>query len=127
VIGLTLTGCTTSQSTGFPPPSGYSSWEEYNQQQVSQTTTTEASTITTTTTITTTSSTTQMEVHTEFHFDLLPIFLWLLGIVLYFLPTIIALARHHINSLAIFVVNFLTGWSFIGWVIALVWSVKRKE
>jgi hypothetical protein len=68
-----------------------------------------------------------VEVHTEFHFDFLPIFLILLGIIVYFVPTIIALTRHHINSLAIFVVNFLTGWSFVGWVIALVWSIKRKE
>jgi hypothetical protein len=49
----------------------------------------------------------------------------ILGAVVFFLPTIIAAARHHKNTLAIFLVNILTGWSFIGWVIALVWSVKK--
>jgi hypothetical protein len=72
-------------------------------------------------------TTPQISVNNEVHIDFLPIFLFILLIVLYFVPTIIALSRHHVNSLAIFVVNFLTGWSFIGWVIAMVWSVKRRE
>ena len=43
---------------------------------------------------------------------------------LYFIPTVIALARKRHNSLAIFVLNFFLGWSLIGWVIALVWAVS---
>jgi hypothetical protein len=39
------------------------------------------------------------------------------------LPTIIAAVRRAKNLLAIFLVNLLTGWTFIGWVIALVWSI----
>jgi len=42
-----------------------------------------------------------------------------------FLPTIIAVARHHRNALAIFLVNFLLGWTGIGWIVALVWSVMK--
>jgi hypothetical protein len=68
-----------------------------------------------------------LEVRPEFHFDFLPVVLCLLGLAMYFVPTIIAITRHHINALAIFIVNFLTGWTAIGWIVALVWSVKRKE
>ena len=46
----------------------------------------------------------------------------LLGPV-YFLPTIIAL--HRPNALAIFLLNFFLGWSFLGWLGALVWSVVK--
>jgi len=72
-----------------------------------------------------------MQVNPEIHIDFLPVLLFLflsaISLAIYFLPTWIALLRHHINSLAIFIVNFLTGWSLIGWVIALVWAVKKKE
>ena len=50
---------------------------------------------------------------------------FLLLLSLYFLPTIIALLRRHRNALAIFLLNFFLGWSFIGWVVALVWSATR--
>jgi hypothetical protein len=40
------------------------------------------------------------------------------------LPTIIALARRRHNTLAIFLLNFFLGWTFVGWVVSLVWSVK---
>ena len=45
---------------------------------------------------------------------------------LYFLPRIIALARGKRNGRAIFVLNLLLGWSFVGWVIALVWSMAHE-
>ncbi len=44
--------------------------------------------------------------------------------VLYFLPTVIAAARHKQNTLSIFLLNLFLGWSFIGWVVALVWAVS---
>lgn len=44
---------------------------------------------------------------------------------LYFLPTI--LGRKKRNAVAIFAVNFLLGWSFIGWVVALVWSLSAES
>ena len=47
----------------------------------------------------------------------------LFSICLYFVPTIIAVVRKQPNSLAIFIVNLLLGWTVIGWVVALVWSV----
>jgi hypothetical protein len=41
---------------------------------------------------------------------------------IYFLPTIIALARGHLSALAIFFLNLFLGWTMICWLIALIWS-----
>ncbi len=53
------------------------------------------------------------------------IIVFIIIIASYFLPTIIALLRRQPNSLAIFLLNFFLGWTFFGWVVALVWSVTR--
>jgi hypothetical protein len=45
--------------------------------------------------------------------------------ILYFLPSIIALARSKRDLLAIFLLNFFLGWSVIGWIVALVWAAKN--
>ena len=47
----------------------------------------------------------------------------------YFLPWIVATVRDHHNRGAIAVLNLLLGWTFLGWVIALVWActVVRRE
>ncbi len=47
------------------------------------------------------------------------------GTVMYFLPSIIALARSKRDLLAIFLLNFFLGWSVIGWIVALVWAAKN--
>lgn len=44
-------------------------------------------------------------------------------IPLYFLPSI--LGRNKANRTAIFALNFFLGWTFVGWVVALVWAVSR--
>lgn len=49
----------------------------------------------------------------------------LLIIVLYFVPTVIAWRRDHKNLIAIFLLNVLLGWSGIGWIGALIWSVAN--
>ena len=41
----------------------------------------------------------------------------------YFLPTIIANGNHKRNAGAILALNLLLGWTLIGWVVALVWSL----
>lgn len=48
-----------------------------------------------------------------------------LPLVMYFLPSIIALARGKRDTLAIFMLNLFLGWSVIGWVIALIWAAKH--
>ncbi len=63
------------------------------------------------------------------------IVIMLLLIVMYFLPWIIAANRNHHQTGAIAVLNIFLGWSFLGWVIALIWSLtavlptegKRRE
>lgn len=40
----------------------------------------------------------------------------------YFVPSLIALARGN-NFPAVFALNLLLGWTFVGWVVALVWSL----
>jgi hypothetical protein len=46
------------------------------------------------------------------------------GFVMYFLPSIIALARSKRDITAILLLNLLLGWTVIGWVVALIWAVK---
>ena len=58
---------------------------------------------------------------------LLLIGLILLAVFVYFLPTFVAAMRGHQNAAAIFVLNLFLGWSFVGWVVALVWSFTAVE
>ncbi|MEN0652416.1 MULTISPECIES: type VI secretion system-associated protein TagO [Hyphobacterium] len=51
----------------------------------------------------------------------------LLLLCLYLLPAIVASARRHHNAGAIFLLNLLLGWTFLGWVIALVWSATATR
>jgi hypothetical protein len=57
-----------------------------------------------------------------FHFH--PIFM-LVSLFLYFLPTF--LARKRSDFTAIFLLNLLAGWTFIGWIIALVWALSSER
>lgn len=53
---------------------------------------------------------------------------WLLGVlvqVLYFIPLIVALHREHRQTLAIGILNFFAGWTFIGWIACLVWACTQ--
>lgn len=47
----------------------------------------------------------------------------MIGIVAYFVPAIVASGRHHRNSTAIFALNFLLGWTVLGWIFSFVWSL----
>ena len=55
----------------------------------------------------------------------------LLGLVigtgLYFLPTIIAGVRKKRNLISIGLLNFLLGWTVIGWIIALIWAFAHED
>lgn len=44
------------------------------------------------------------------------------ALAFYFLPTIIG--RNKSFAMQLFILNLLLGWTFLGWVIALVWSFK---
>jgi hypothetical protein len=47
-----------------------------------------------------------------------------LGFAMYFLPSIIALARSKRDIASILLLNFFLGWTMIGWIVALIWAVK---
>lgn len=51
----------------------------------------------------------------------------IVGVLMMFLPTLIALLRGHHNTFAIFLTNLLLGWTVIGWLIALIWSTTARE
>lgn len=50
----------------------------------------------------------------------------LLVLGLYFFPTIVAAWRQH-QTLAIGVLNLITGWTIIGWIVALVWACTERR
>jgi hypothetical protein len=50
-----------------------------------------------------------------------------LGLLLYFLPALIARDRKNPNTTAIFALNLLLGWSVIGWVVAIVWAFSGEN
>ncbi len=51
----------------------------------------------------------------------------LLGVALYLLPSAIAALRHHRDRTAVLALNVLAGWTAIGWLVALVWSLLAGE
>lgn len=55
--------------------------------------------------------------------------LTIIGFVLYFLPTFNAKSRKHPSRGGIFALNLFLGWTFIGWVAAVIWSASaiRQE
>jgi hypothetical protein len=55
------------------------------------------------------------------------ILMCVVGLVVYFIPTGIAMMRSHPNVVAIMVINFLLGWVCIGWIVALIWSLTAID
>ena len=51
----------------------------------------------------------------------------LAALVVYFLPAVIAMNYRVRRSGAITTLNLLLGWTFIGWALALVWSIAEVE
>ena len=45
-------------------------------------------------------------------------------LIVYFLPSFVALRRKKSNGNAILVLNLLLGWTLVGWVVSLVWAVS---
>ncbi|OHA58824.1 MAG: hypothetical protein A2571_00360 [Candidatus Vogelbacteria bacterium RIFOXYD1_FULL_44_32] len=46
---------------------------------------------------------------------------------LYFAPSIGAFYDKKDNAWAIFALNLFLGWTFIGWVVALIWSLTEEK
>jgi hypothetical protein len=55
---------------------------------------------------------------------------FLCGLVMvwiYLLPALLAEQRRHRNLVAILLLNLFLGWTFLGWVGALIWSIYRER
>lgn len=48
--------------------------------------------------------------------------LFMMAVVLYFIPCWVAIARRHRSQLAIGMLTLFLGWTGLGWIVALVWS-----
>jgi hypothetical protein len=46
------------------------------------------------------------------------------GFIIYFLPSMVGYKKKKAD--AIIILNLLLGWTFIGWVVALVWAVAAE-
>jgi len=53
--------------------------------------------------------------------------LLIFGLAIYFVPTIIGVARKAKHDGAIFALNLLLGWTVIGWVGAFVWAIADDK
>ncbi|MGB7784637.1 MAG: superinfection immunity protein [Salinimicrobium sp.] len=53
------------------------------------------------------------------------IILFVIAVCIYFLPAAVGWEKR--NSMAILALNFFLGWTFIGWVIALVWALTKDR
>jgi hypothetical protein len=53
--------------------------------------------------------------------------IYLLIFVAYWVPAIVAFARHHHQRNSILVINLFLGWTFIGWIVALAMSVGQVK
>ncbi len=54
--------------------------------------------------------------------------LWLIfvvGFVMYFFPAMLGGKKR--DAVAILALNFFLGWTFIGWVVALVWALTEDS
>lgn len=52
--------------------------------------------------------------------------LLLIILALSFIPVIIAAVRKHNDTILIFLLTFFLGWTVIGWIVALIWSLSSN-
>lgn len=51
--------------------------------------------------------------------------IYIIGFLIYFIPTFLGWNKR--NSNAILALNIFLGWTFIGWVVALVWALSKEN
>ena len=52
------------------------------------------------------------------------VFTAFISLAIYFIPIVIAYIRKHNNFVAICLLNIFTGWTFLGWIACLLWSLN---
>lgn len=55
------------------------------------------------------------------------VLLLLLGIAMYFLPSIVGFVRKVPNAVSILIINFFLGWTLIGWVVSLAMAFRDQQ
>lgn len=48
-------------------------------------------------------------------------------LLIYFVPTIIAFSRNCPSKTGVFLLNLFLGFTFLGWIVALIWSFSSKS
>ena len=48
-------------------------------------------------------------------------------ILLYLLPSFVAIVRKHSHKAAIILINIFLGWSFVGWLVSLIWAFVNDK
>ena len=56
-----------------------------------------------------------------------PFWLVLVVAAVYFMPTIVATAKHHHATAGVFWVNLLIGWTVVGWFVAFIWAFSPRR
>ncbi|WP_406096246.1 superinfection immunity protein [Streptomyces sp. NBC_01013] len=51
----------------------------------------------------------------------------LLGLLAYFVPTVVAFSRGVPNKGSVLVVNLFLGWTLVGWVVAMAMAVRSAQ
>jgi len=46
-------------------------------------------------------------------------------LIVYLIPSFVAVARNHDNRFAIGALNLVLGWTVVGWIGALVWAIHK--
>lgn len=47
-------------------------------------------------------------------------------ISIYFIPAIVAMRRHHRNTVVIMALNICLGWTVLGWALSLMWALSNN-
>lgn len=50
-----------------------------------------------------------------------------LALVVYFIPSFVAHKKQHFQKTSILLLNIFLGWTFIGWVVALIWANLKDK
>lgn len=53
--------------------------------------------------------------------------IFIILLVVYFMPVIVAMMRNHRQTLAIFMTTLLLGWTVFGWIFAIIWACTTSK
>ena len=59
--------------------------------------------------------------------DFVLILVPLLAVSIYFLPSLAAAAARHPSFQAVFILNLLFGWTIVGWILAISWTLRHPR